>query len=51
MSENTNLESNPTSEPKSAELTPEELEQISGGLIGGVKGESQESNHKDWITG
>jgi bacteriocin-like protein len=36
------------------ELTDEELEQISGGLPGylsidGIKGESQESIHKDWI--
>jgi hypothetical protein len=32
--------------PKPEELTPEELEQIAGG----IKGESQESNHKDWIS-
>jgi type VI protein secretion system component Hcp len=44
-------------ETKSAELSNEDLERASGGALndsflnlGGIKGESTDKDHKDWVT-
>ena len=55
MSDNPKPKAKPTPEGESEELNPSEQEKVSGGAfdgylsIDGIKGESQESNHKDWI--
>ncbi len=37
-------------EPENEELSQDEREQVSGGLnIDGIKGESTDDKHKDWI--
>jgi len=47
MSDKTNVKSDPVNETKPEDLTPEELEQISGGSITGTATVS--SKHTDWI--
>ena len=55
MSDSPKPSANQAPEGKSEELNPSEQEKVSGGAfdaflsIDGIKGESQESNHKDWI--
>jgi len=50
MSDKSKANANAAPEAKSEELSPSELDKISGGLnIDGIKGESTDDKHKDWI--
>jgi hypothetical protein len=50
MSDNSKTNANQAPKAESEELKPNEQEKISGGLtIDGIKGESQDDKHKDWI--